>query len=144
MRAEEMTLENALALLALPRDLGPHPETKEPVQAGVGRYGPYLKHGASYVTLPADDDVLSVGMNRAVDIIAAAGKKVKRALWVTTRQGAITIQSGRFGPYVKYGKVNATIPKSIDPDHMTLDEAVDLIAAKMAKKATKNSKKMLG
>ena len=142
MRAEEMTLESALALMALPRDLGPHPETKETVQAGVGRYGPYLKHGTSYITLPADDDVLSVGMNRAVDIIAAAGKKTRpaRAIGDHPTGGAITIQSGRFGPYVKYGKVNATIPKSMDPDTLTIDMAVDLITAKMAKKAT--AKKM--
>ena len=73
--AEDVTLESALALLALPRDVGTHPETGEMIQAGIGRFGPFLKHDGKFTSLPKDDDVMHVGMNRAVEILAQAAEK---------------------------------------------------------------------
>ena len=84
MTPDELTLEKALAILSLPRELGPHPEDKEPVLAGVGRFGPYVKHGAKYKTVPADESVLDIGMNRAVALLAEA-KAVGRGRAASSR-----------------------------------------------------------
>ena len=133
----DVTLETALALLALPREVGPHPETKEPILAGIGRFGPYLKHGTTFKSLAAGDDVLTVGLNRAVDLLAQAstrGRTPGRVLANHPADGKpITVHAGRYGPYVQHGKVNATLPRGSDPDALTLDAAVALIAERAAK-----------
>jgi len=129
-----VTLELALRLLSLPRDLGTHPETNQPISAGIGRFGPYLRHGPAYVSLPADDDVLTIGLNRAVAVLADSNKRGGRELGTHPVDGTpVTVQRGRFGPYVKHGKVNATIPRDIDPESITLDEALVLIAERAAR-----------
>jgi DNA topoisomerase-1 len=138
----DLTLEQALNLLRLPREVGRHPETGEPILAGIGRFGPYVQHGKTYANLAGGDDVLTVGLNRAVDLIAtkeargsgraAGGAPAGRAVGDHPEGGAVTVRPGRYGPYVNWGKVNATLPKSMDPDKVTFDEALALIRAKEA------------
>ncbi|MEQ8601884.1 MAG: type I DNA topoisomerase [Marivibrio sp.] len=139
MDPNTLDLQTALRLLALPRDLGEHPESGAKIQAGLGRYGPYLKHGDRFISLPADDDVLTIGINRAVAVIAEAGEKGKagagKELGAHPSDGKpIQLGSGRFGPYVKHGKIYASIPKGAEPGDVTLEQAIELIDAKAAKK----------
>jgi DNA topoisomerase-1 len=135
----DVTLEKAIALLALPREIARHPTSGEPILAGLGRYGAYVQHGKTYANLGKDDDILEIGANRAIDLIVAKesgagggrrfGPAPGRALGEhPTLKGSVTVKEGRYGAYVNWGKVNATIPKSIAPEAITLSEAVDLIA----------------
>ncbi len=137
-----MDLAKALALLALPRSVGKHPESGEELLAGIGRYGPYLQFGKTYANLESVDDVFTIGLNRAVDVIAtklAGGGKSRfsrgapagRSLGEHPDGGEITVRDGRFGPYVNWGKVNATIPKTANKDDVTLEAALGLIAARL-------------
>jgi DNA topoisomerase-1 len=143
IRADELTLEQALALLSLPREVAKHPTTGEPILANIGRYGPYVQHGKTYANVGRDDDVLTIGANRAIDLIVqkesgGGGARFGRAadpgrtLGDHPYGGAITVKSGRFGPYVSWGKVNATIPRAVDQASLTLEQAVEMIAAKAA------------
>jgi len=138
---ESLELEGALALLALPREVGLHPETGKPIMAGFGRFGPYIQHDGKYASLGAPAEVFDVGINRAVSLLAekAAGG-VRRGATVIKALGdhpelggKIEVLSGRYGPYVKHGKINATVPKDRDPETLTLTEAVELIAERSAK-----------
>jgi DNA topoisomerase I len=140
MPPAEIDLEMALKLLALPRDVGPHPETGEMISAGIGRFGPYLKLGSTYKSLAADDDVLSIGLNRAVVLLAEAKKGPAqvpgRVVGDHPRDGKpVSLNNGRFGPYVKHGKVMASLPKAMaaNADELTLQQAVELLDAKIAK-----------
>ena len=134
----EIDFETALGLLSLPRDIGPHPDDRETILAGLGRYGPYLKHNGSFTSIPAGDDVLTIGLNRAVDLIANNPKKKTTAKALGESEGkSVTVQSGRYGPYVQLGKVRATLPKDETEDSITLERALELIAAKAAKGAPK-------
>ena len=134
MAPADITLEIALRLLSLPREVGPHPETAKMITAGIGRYGPYLRYQSKYTSLPAEDDVLSIGLNRAVTILAEAKPSSGRELGTHPDDGKpIMAQKGRFGPYVKHGKTNATLPKDIALEDVTLEQALELIAAKVAK-----------
>ena len=140
---KDVTLDVALALLALPRDIGTHPESGKMIQAGIGRFGPYLLHDGKYKNLAGDDDVLTVGINRAVDLLASAAAKGggREPLRTLGEQDGkpVTVNKGRFGPYVALGKVYATIPKASDPETITLDEALQLIAAKAEKTPVKKA-----
>ncbi len=139
--ADAMDLEKALRLLSLPREIGTHPEDGERVEAGIGRYGPYVKHGRVYANLPEVDEVFTIGMNRAVEVLAqkasrggrASAPAALRELGEHPDGGKIEVMSGRYGPYVKWEKVNATLPKEVEPVTVTLDQALELIAAKAAK-----------
>jgi DNA topoisomerase-1 len=137
-------LELALGLLSLPRDVGLHPESGEPIRAGVGRFGPYVLHGKTYANLEAGDDVLHIGLNRAVTLIAekvAKGGKGRRfgadpgrALGEHPNKGGpIVAKKGRYGPYVSHNGVNATLPSDRTPEEITLDEAIALLDARSAK-----------
>jgi len=141
---DELDLERALALLSLPREVGRSPETGEPILAGIGRYGPYVQMGRTYANLEAGDDVLTIGLNRAVTLIAekqAKGPRGKRFGSSPGRDlgahptlgGAIVLREGRYGPYVTHNKINATLPNSVAPDTITLEQAAALIDAKIAK-----------
>ncbi|MCC6453966.1 MAG: type I DNA topoisomerase [Caldilineaceae bacterium] len=143
MNPDEMTLDVALQLLSLPRTLGGHPESGLAVQAGVGRFGPYIVHDGRFVSLKAPDDVLDIDLERALELLAAApvkrgtgsrsnGAGVLHDLGEHPEGGPVQILSGRYGPYVKHGKINATIPKEIKPESVTLEQAVEWIAAKAA------------
>ena len=140
LEAADVDLPKALALLALPRPIGLHPETGETITAGIGRFGPYLKHGPAYKSLAKDDDVLTIGLNRAVALLAEAkganrrGGAPGKPLGDHPADGKpVTLHEGRYGPYVKHGKVNATLPKSVSPDQVTLAEALPLLEERAAK-----------
>ncbi|MEN3976937.1 type I DNA topoisomerase [Emcibacter sp. SYSU 3D8] len=135
--ADTIDLEKAVALLALPREVGMHPETGKPILAGVGRYGPYIHHEKKYVNLPTSDEVFTIGINRAVDMLAAerpgrqASSSVIKALGDHPADGKpVNVMKGRFGPYVTHNKVNATLPRDSDPEEFTLEAAIPLLEAK--------------
>ncbi|MCB8879857.1 type I DNA topoisomerase [Acidisoma cellulosilytica] len=130
MDGETITLDQALGLLTLPRLIGLHPETGEPMEAAIGRFGPYIKMGAVYASLDKDDDVLAVGANRAVDLLAKKLASV-RSLGAHPKDGeGILVKKGRFGPYAQHGKIVATLPRTVSMDDITLAEAVTLLAEK--------------
>ncbi len=135
---DSVDLAFALRLLSLPRQVGSHPETGKPITAGLGRYGPFVQHEGKFANLESFEDIFTVGLNRAVDLLASrAGAKKSSALRDLGAHpaggGNIQVMSGRYGPYVKFGKINATLPKDKSPEAITLDEAVALIAAKEKK-----------
>ena len=143
-KAEEIDLARALSLLALPREVGAHPEDSKPITAGIGRYGPFVLHDGTYANLPDVDEVFDIGLNRAVTLLAekrASGGRGRRGGAAAVRElGAhpksgktIGVYSGRYGPYVKHEKTNATLPKDITPEDVTLEQAVELIDAKASK-----------
>jgi DNA topoisomerase I len=138
---DAMDLDRALMLLNLPRLIGPHPEDGQPIEAAIGRYGPYVKHGAKYANLPEVDEVFTIGMNRAVEVLAQKAARPGRApaaaplrsLGAHPDGGEIQVMPGRYGAYVKWDKVNATLPKDQTPETITLDAALALIAEKAGK-----------
>ena len=141
-KPEEVDHEKALALLSLPRDVGAHPESGKMISAGLGRYGPFLLHDGTYANLESIEDVFSIGLNRAVTVLAeklakGPGRRSKPAalkeLGDHPDGGAITVRDGRYGPYVNWGKINATLPKGADPQSITVEKALELIAEKAAK-----------
>ena len=135
--AATIDLEMALGLLALPREVGLHPETGDMITAGLGRFGPFLKMGGTYVSLKGDDDVLTVGLNRAVVLFADKPRKdPPKELGKHPTDGKPVVQkAGRWGPFVQHGKVMASLPKDMDKDSVTLEKALELIAAKSGKAA---------
>ena len=143
IRPENLTLQQALALLSLPREVAKHPTTGEPIIVNIGRYGPYVQHAKTYANISNDDDILTIGANRAIDLIVekesgGGGSRFSRAsepgrvIGDHPDGGVISVKSGRFGPYVSWGKVNATIPRAIDPASVTMHQALEMIAAKSA------------
>jgi len=148
MPPASINLEKALGLLSLPRDVGIHPETNEMVTAAIGRFGPYIKLGGAYLSLKGDDDVLTIGLNRAVHLLASTPRKdPPRELGNHPKDGKpVTIKDGRYGPYVHHGRLMATMPKGTEKDDVTLALAVTRLAEKATRggkgaKATKPAKK---
>ena len=135
--ADTVTLEIALELLSLPREVGVHPETGDMITAGIGRFGPYIKLGPKYASLKDGDDVLSIGLNRAVTLLAEVKSRTSGRELGTHQEKKITVRKGRFGPYVKWDKINATLPSGLEMDTVTLEEAVALVEAKAAKPPVK-------
>ena len=141
--ASDTDLELALKFLNLPREVGLHPETGTPIVAGLGRFGPFLLHDGKYANLESAQDVFEVGLNRAVMVLAekAAGKghgapkaEVLKAVGDHPAEGGkIEVLSGKYGAYIKHGKINATLPKGVDPKDVTVEQAVLLIAERAAK-----------
>ena len=151
---EDLTLEQGVMLLSLPREIGPHPEDGVMVWANIGRYGPYIKHaestsdrGGTNANLEGIDEVWTVGMNRAVQLLAEkvasrggrgkAAKPIREMGDHPDMGGAVNVMEGKYGPYVKWEKVNATIPKEIEPADLTMERAVELIEEKLAKSPAK-------
>ena len=141
--AATLSLEKALALLSLPREVARHPESGEPILAGIGRYGPYVQHGKTYANIDKDDDILDIGANRAIDLIVAkesgAGGRRFGAAAAPGRElgdhpagGKMVVRAGKYGPYVNWGKVNATLPKSMTQEEITPEQAIELVNAKAA------------
>ena len=130
MEGESITLEQALGLLSLPRLVGLHPETKQPIQVGLGRFGPYVKMGSIFGSLDRDDDLLSVGLNRAVDVIARKMASVRVVGQHPKDKEDVQVKKGRFGPYLQHGLTVANLPKAMTMEEITLDEAVALLAEK--------------
>jgi len=127
MDGQQIALEQALGLLSLPRLIGIHPETREEIQAGIGRFGPYVRMGAVYGSLDRDDDVLAIGINRAVDLLAKKLASVRTIGPHPSDQEPVSVRKGRFGPYVQHGKTVANLPRGVMMDDVTLDEAVALL-----------------
>ena len=130
MDGDQITLEQALGLLSLPRVIGVHPETREEIQAGIGRFGPYVRMGAVYGSLERDDDVLAIGMNRAMDLLAKKLASVRTLGPHPSDKELVSVRKGRFGPYVQHGKTVANLPRGVMMDDVTLDEAVALLKEK--------------
>jgi len=136
-------LELALKLLSLPREIGMHPEDGEPIKAGIGRFGPYVLHGKTYANVENIEEVFSIGLNRAVTLIAEKiakgprkgrfGADPGRAIGDHPKGGPIVAKNGRYGAYVSHAGVNATLPSDITPDQVTLAQAVELLDARVAK-----------
>ncbi|MFO0917849.1 MAG: type I DNA topoisomerase [Planctomycetaceae bacterium] len=140
-----VTLSEALAYMSLPRTLGQHPVTGHVVKAGIGRFGPYVLHEKTYASLGKEDDILSVNLDRGVELLSQ--KKTKAAAIPLRELGEhpkdkepVQVFEGRYGPYVKHGKVNATIPKDKDPAAITLEEAIDWLAERAAKGGGKSKR----
>ncbi len=130
MDGEQMTLEQALGLLSLPRLIGLHPVQGEPIEAGIGRFGPYVKMGGIFASLDGDDDVLSVGINRAVDALA---KKLESIRALGNHPGdkePVVVRKGRFGPYVQHGNMVANLPRDVAMGEIELADAVALLKEK--------------
>ncbi|MEP5089572.1 MAG: topoisomerase C-terminal repeat-containing protein, partial [Paracoccaceae bacterium] len=153
----DVDIEQALRLLSLPRPIGPHPEDGVMVWANIGRYGPYLKHaestserGGTNANLEGIEEVFTVGMNRAVQLLAekvasrggrgAAAKPLRELGEHPQDGGPVNIMEGKYGPYVKWEKINATLPKETDPVNLSMDAAVELLDAKIASKGGKRKK----
>ena len=149
---EEVDLEKALRLLALPREIGPPPEDGIMIWSNIGRYGPYLKHaesisfkGGTNANLESVEEVWEIGMNRAVEVLASKPKRGKPAPATPIAElgehpefgGPVNVMKGRYGPYVKWDKINATLPDTIEPDQLTMAQAVDMISDKAAKSGKK-------
>jgi DNA topoisomerase I len=135
----DIDLDAALRLLALPRELGRHPETGETIVAGIGRFGAYIKHGTIFKSLAPDDDVLTIGLNRAVVLLAEpaaerrGGPRLVRELGEHPEGGVVGLYRGRYGPYVSHDRVFASLPRATDPDTFLLEQAVLLLTAQRQK-----------
>jgi DNA topoisomerase-1 len=134
----DVNLETANMLLSLPRDLGLHPVTNKKIVANIGRFGPYVNHDAKFKSIPKSMSVFTISPEEAVALLAQAntGPAPIRSLGDhPTEDGQIEVYAGRYGPYVEHGKIRATLPKSIEPEALTLEEALELLTAKAAKEA---------
>ena len=143
---EAVDLPMASRLLALPRRVGTHPDTGKDIRAGIGRFGPYIEHEGRYRSLESVDELLTIGENRAVALVnEPAGRRGGEPLHELGRHPEdnrpVSIMKGRYGPYVKHGRVNAPIPKGREPDTITLEEAVPLLAARKARGPAKRSRR---
>ena len=134
LKPADVDLETALRLLALPRELGRHPETGEVITAGIGRFGPYIKHGSTYKSLTAEDDVLTIGANRAVVLLAEPAAERRRGAPQPLRElgthpegGTVALFQGRYGPYVSHNGVFASLPREANPDAFSLEQAIPLL-----------------
>ena len=143
----DVDLDMAIKLLQLPRDIGTHPEDGVIMQAGIGRFGPFVKHGTTYVSLQDPFEVFSVGVNRAVALLAEKGSRGGRQAAKPLREiGAhpkdgkpVNLYAGRYGPYVKHGRINASLTKGIEPESVSLEQAVQLLDARAAKAGGKKT-----
>lgn len=151
-KPDDIDFEKAMALLSLPRDIGQHPESGKMISSGIGRYGPFLLHDGKYANLESVEDVFSIGLNRAVSVLAdrenkSGGGRGRSASAAALKElgnhpdgGAITVRDGRYGPYVNWGKINATLPRGTDPASLSVEQALALIAEKAGKSGTGKSK----
>ena len=150
----DVDLDYALKLLALPREIGPHPETGSMILAGLGRYGPYVQHEKVYANVQSIEDVFNIGLNRAVTVLAekAANKGARFGRGAAQRtvlkdlgdhpdgNGRIEVLDGRYGPYITHNGVNANVPRGKDPAEVSVEEAVALLAERAAKGGGKKAK----
>ncbi len=130
VEGDQLTLEQGLGLLSLPRLVGIHPDRQEPLEAGIGRFGPYIRMGSIYASLDKDDDVLSVGLNRAVDVMVKKLDSVRSLGPHPADKEPVMVRKGRFGPYAQHGLRVANLPRDVAMDDLTLDDAVALLAEK--------------
>ncbi len=143
MAMDQADLASALKLLSLPKDLGLHPESNKKVIVNIGRFGPYIGHDGKFKSIPRTDSIFDVTLSRAVELLAQAkdNNTVLRVLGDhPDDKASVEVCSGRYGPYARHGKINATLPKDISPDDITLEQALELIAAKAAKSPASKTK----
>ncbi len=147
---ERVTLDIALKLLAMPSSLGSHPDTDQPVKVGIGRYGPYVVHEGDYRSLQAEDDPLDITLDRALELLAqpkrrgrrgAGSKPIREIGGHPGDDEPIAVYKGRYGPYVRHKKTNASLPKGVEPEDVTIDMALELLEARRQRDAAKKSKK---
>jgi len=135
---EDLTLDKAVEMLALPRRIGTHPDDGEWVESGVGRFGPFVKHNKEYRSLGSPEEVFTVTLEQALALLKEPkgkrkGQAVLKELGAHPKTGEnIQVLDGRYGPYIKAGKTNASLPKGLSPDELTMDKAVEIIAEKRA------------
>ena len=142
---DTLSLERAVELLSLPRIVGLHPSDGVAVETAIGRFGPYVKHGSVYANIPDVEEVFTIGMNRAVEVLAlkaagrrgAAAAEPLRDLGMHPDGGPVLVMPGKYGPYIKWGKVNATLPKELIPESVSLEAALALVAEKAGKSGKK-------
>lgn len=146
MNPDSVDLEKALKLLSLPRTVGDHPEDGKVIKAAIGRFGPYLSHAGLFASIKDPEELFSIGINRAVDLLAEAKLKKSGSAVPIKELGdhpedgdPVNVLDGRYGPYVKHKRINATIPKGMDPKDITLEQALELIKAKAAKGGKKKA-----
>lgn len=153
---QELEADKAIMLISLPREVGKHPEDDEPIMANLGRYGPYVQHHRTFANLSSVEEMFTIGLNRAVSLIAdkkagggrggRAAPKVLKDLGAHPSSGdLVQVLDGRYGPYIKHQKINATLPKDMDPGNINIDQALEILAEKEAKggkkkRATKKKK----
>ena len=149
MDPDSVDLEQALQLLSLPREVGLHPESGNMIKAGLGRYGPFVLHDGKYANLSSWEEVFSVGINRAVTVLAEKKERGGRGATAKSLKdlgdhpdlgGKMQVLDGRYGPYIKHGKINATLPQGVAPEEVTVEQAVTLIAEKTAKGSGRRKK----
>lgn len=143
----DVTFDLGHQLINLPRTLGEHPESGKPVQASIGRYGPYVRHQGTFASLKKDDDVLTVDLPRALELLRNKNKRNAplRVLGAHPETGAdIEVRDGRYGPYVKHKKTNASLPDDVTPEDVTLQQGIELINQKLEKKGKRKGKKTKG
>ncbi len=148
---DALDYEKALQLLSLPRHIGEHPEDGADIETNLGRYGPYVRWNKIYANLPDEEEIFTIGMNRAVEVLAEKlAKRGQRGQAVPPLKelgehpengGPVNVMEGRYGPYVKWEKVNATIPKGTEPGDVTMAQAVEWIAERAAKSGKKTAAK---
>lgn len=140
MKPEDVDLKTALDLLSLPRLVGNHPETGKEIRAGVGRFGPYVVHDGKFKSLAKTDHVLSIDLTRSVELLAEAKGTSRKSSALKdlgtppNSKDTISVMSGRYGPYIKYGKLNVSIPKGVDPEQLTIEKALEFIEEKLTAK----------
>jgi DNA topoisomerase-1 len=135
----------AINLLSLPRTLGNDPETGDEIQAAIGRFGPYVRRGDTFKSLGKGDDIFTVDLDRALELLSQSSAKASQLLRTLGEHPAdgkpVTVNTGRYGPYIKHGTTNAKLTKGIDAETVTLEQALGLLAQKPPKKATKSARK---
>ena len=141
---ESLDYERAVKIISLPREIGPYPDTGEVISASLGRFGPYLKMGTDFFSVPADEDILEIGINRCVELVAVGieKKEANKPTLIGTHpeDGAeITVQNGRYGSYVKWGKLNAPLPKGTSKEDVTVEQAVEALTERAKKVNAKKS-----
>ncbi|HZR01731.1 MAG TPA: type I DNA topoisomerase [Burkholderiales bacterium] len=141
--ASDEVLQKALRLLSLPRTLGKHPETGKPVEASIGRFGPYVKHDTTFKSIPKSESVYDIALDRALELLAQP--KAQRGGGAGRDLGEhpidhkmVSLMEGRYGPYIKHGNVNVTVPSDMDAAAVTLEDAIDLLAEKAARELAKS------
>jgi DNA topoisomerase-1 len=138
-------LATALKLLALPRQLGNHPQTGKPVEANIGPFGPYIKHDGAYKSIPKSDSVYQIALERAVELLSAPkttrGASGKQLGLHPQDQQPVVLLSGRYGPYVKHAGINATVGPDYDPANLTLEQSLAILAAKQVRPVKSNNSK---
>jgi len=135
-------LDIALKALSLPRQLGAHPESGKPVEANIGRFGPYVKHDGAFKSIPKSESVFTITLSRAVELLAeqkGRGPGGRRLGAHPEDKQSVTVHKGRYGPYVKHGRINATVPPDVDPERLSLDEALKLLTAKAARSGARKA-----